>query len=474
MVFSSLTFICVFLPLVFLAYYLMPRTWVKRRNFLLILASLFFYAFGEPVYVFVMLLSSTLTFIFGRSIGQARKSSQKRAKALLVFSIIVDLSFLGVFKYAGFLVSSLDAVSGLSLAIPAIALPIGISFYTFQSMSYNIDIYRGEVEACQNYLLVLLYISLFPQLTAGPIIKYHDIREQLQKRSSGIEDIARGMRRFCLGLAKKVLIANTMAVVADSIYGASLADVNILGAWLAALAYLMQIYFDFSGYSDMAIGLARMFGFSFKENFNYPYISTSIQEFWRRWHISLSSWFKEYLYIPLGGNRKGKLRAGLNKVVIFFTCGLWHGASWTFAIWGLFHGFFLLLESYLPIKRLPKFLGIIYSLLVVIIGFVLFRADSFGQGLYFIAQMFAGFHFEYASMSLALQQLTPLFIVAFLAAVVACTPIKLGLETRLAKSKVGLQRLAETASYVVAFGLLFVCLLGLSSGAYNPFIYFRF
>jgi len=464
----------VFLPVVFLAYHAIPRTQLAIRNYLLIAASLFFYAFGEPIYVLLMLVSTVCNYIFGRIIAGTRGQRQGRAKVALILAIIINLAFLGVFKYAGMFVSTVDTIFGLSWQVPLIALPIGISFYTFQAMSYIIDSYRGEVEASRSYSQVLLYISFFPQLTAGPIIKYHDVEVQLRQRSTTIEDIAQGMRRFCIGLGKKVIVANTMAVTVDSIYGASPAEINIAVVWIAAMAYMLQIYFDFSGYSDMALGLARMFGFHYKENFNYPYISTSIQEFWRRWHISLSTWFKEYLYYSLGGNRLGRLRAGLNKVVVFFTCGLWHGASWTFVVWGLFHGIFLLLEEFLPIKRLPKALGVIYTLLVVTVGFVLFRAESFEQGLFFVTQMFTGFHFEYVSMSLALQQLTPLFIVVFLVAVVACTPIKKLAEARLESAQPRTQQLATVASYTLAFVLLLVSLLSLSSGGYNPFIYFRF
>jgi len=460
------------LPLVFLAYYAIPQ--LKVRNYLLIVASLFFYAFGEPVYVLLMLVSTVCNYVFGRLIAHTRESKKSQAKAALTAGIVVNLAFLAVFKYAGMFVATADSIFSQSWEIPVVALPIGISFYTFQAMSYLIDTYRGEVEASKSYSKVLLYISFFPQLTAGPIIKYHDVDKQLSLRTARIEDITQGMRRFSIGLGKKVLIANTMALTVDSIYGASPGEINIAVVWIAAIGYCLQIYFDFSGYSDMALGLARMFGFRYKENFNYPYISSSIQEFWRRWHISLSTWFKEYLYFSLGGNRHGRLRAGLNKLVVFFTCGLWHGASWTFVVWGLFHGLFLMLEEYLPIKKLPKVLGVIYTLLVVAVGFVLFRADSFEQGLFFVSQMFTGFHFEYASTALAMEQLTPLFIVVFLVALVACTPLKQLVERRLLQSALLVQKLATAASYVFAFVLLFVCILSLSGGGYNPFIYFRF
>lgn len=484
MVFSSLTFICIFLPVVFLACLALPS--VGLKNYLLILASLLFYAFGEPVYVLLMIASSVLNYTLARAIGSKQSRSHLKRRTLLILTIVLNLAFLGVFKYASMFVSSVDSLFNLSWEIPVIALPIGISFYTFQAMSYVIDVYKGRVEASRSYSKVLLYISFFPQLIAGPIIQYRDVEEQLTNRRMTLDGVARGLRRFAVGLGKKVLIANTMAVVADSIYGAGLSEVGMAAAWLAAFAYLMQIYFDFSGYSDMAIGMAQAFGFKYKENFNFPYISSSVQEFWRRWHISLSNWFKEYLYIPLGGNRKGKLRAGLNKVVVFFFCGLWHGASWTFVVWGLFHGFFLLLESLLPIKRLPKVLGVVYTLLVVLVGFVLFRSESFEQAAYFIAQMFTGFSSLSAVSTLALEQLTPLFIVTSIVAIIACLPLRniltrkfgvFAVPTESTQGQLPASKAANIingASYCLALILLFVCLLSLSGGGYNPFIYFRF
>ena len=470
MVFSSLAFICIFLPVVFLLHQLIPG--IRGKNALLIVASLLFYAYGEPVYVVLMIVSTLVNWAFGLLIGRGKSDSAR--KACVAIAVVANLAFLGIFKYAGMVVSTVNGLSQMHLPLPEIALPIGISFYTFQAMSYVIDVYRRDVPAQPNYARVLLYISFFPQLIAGPIVKYHDVEEQLSHRHAALEDIALGFRRFCVGLGKKVLIANTMAVAVDSIFGASLDHVNIAVAWIAALAYLMQIYFDFSGYSDMAIGMARMFGFHFKENFQYPYASPNIKTFWRRWHISLSTWFKEYLYIPLGGNRKGRPRAVLNKIIVFFLCGLWHGAAWTFVVWGLIHGLFLLLEEYVPIKKLPKPIGIVYTLLVVSVAFVLFRADTFAQGGYIIAQMFTGFHFEYACVELAMRQLTPVFIVTFVCACFACAPIAPAVKTRLElKGQASVQR-ARNVSYVLALVLLAVCMLSLASGGYNPFIYFRF
>ena len=478
MVFSSLAFICVFLPAVFLLHQAIPG--IRGKNLLLIVASLVFYAYGEPVYILLMLASTIVNWAFALAIGRAQTAGaedgrrSRSAKLAVAAAVAVNLGLLGVFKYAAMAVGTVDGLFGLGLQAPALALPLGISFYTFQALSYVIDVYRGEVPAQRNYGKVLLYIAFFPQLVAGPIVKYHDVEVQLGSRHAGLRDIAGGLRRFCLGLGKKVLIANTMAVAVDSIFGAPLESVNILVAWLGAVAYALQIYFDFSGYSDMAIGMARMFGFTYKENFKYPYQSPSIREFWRRWHISLSTWFLEYLYIPLGGNRRGRARTVANKIIVFFLCGLWHGASWTFVVWGLIQGFFLLLEEYLPIHRLPKPVGWVYAMLVVTVAFVLFRADTFAQGGYIIGQMFTGFHFEYGCMELALRQLTPVFLAALAAGLVAALPVKGALERRVAAAPQRTAAVAEGLSYLFALAVLALCLLGLSNGAYNPFIYFRF
>jgi alginate O-acetyltransferase complex protein AlgI len=460
----------VFFPLVFLLYLLIPQKGAK--NALLILASLLFYAYGEPVYVLLMLASSLLNWLIGLK-AQGRRG-------LLALAVLVNLGFLAVFKYAGLVASSLGALIGAELPFAEIALPIGISFYTFQALSYVIDVYRGDTPAQQSYPRVLLFISFFPQLIAGPIIKYHDVEAQLAERTVSVEGVATGLRRFAVGLAKKVLIANTLGATADAVFGLAMPSeqVNIAVAWIGALAYLGQIYFDFSGYSDMAIGMARMFGFHYRENFEYPYISRNIQEFWRRWHISLSTWFKEYLYIPLGGNRKGRGRTVLNKLIVFGLCGLWHGAAWTFVVWGLFHGLFLLLEEYLPIRKLPRAVGWLYALLVVCVGFVLFRAESFGQALYLVGQMFTGFEFGHAAVAQTLILLDPLSVSTFIIAVVAATPLGLlvanKLRARHADKPGALTGAAHVGSYVGAFALIALSLLALSGGGYNPFIYFRF
>ena len=448
----------------------------KVRNGLLIAFSLVFYAYGEPVYVLLMILSSLVNYLCALWIGK----SENQKKLPLIIAIVFNLGTLVLFKYTGMFVTAFNSVTHLSVPVPEIVLPIGISFYTFQALSYVIDVYRGEVGVQKNYFKVLLYISFFPQLIAGPIVKYRDIAEQIDNRSQSLEQIAQGLRRFVCGLAKKVLIANTMGQVADIIFAQSTFELGFLSAWLGAAAYLFQIYYDFCGYSDMAIGLGKMFGFTFKENFRYPYGARSVQDFWRRWHISLSTWFKEYFYIPLGGNRKGKARTALNRIIVFFFTGLWHGANWTFVLWGLWHGLFLLLEEYLPfLKKLPKVLGHIYTMLVVLIGFVVFRADTIGYGFGYIGRMFSFGSPGSYDMSLALRQLTPWFIFIFVIAVIGCAPIRpLSDKIRQRLYSDGSVstgwRIVSVALYCLAFAGLFFCILRLSPSGYNPFIYFRF
>ena len=485
MVFSSLAFLCVFLPAVFLLYTVVPN--LKARNAILIVASLVFYAYGEPVYVVLMILSSLMNYLCalwassGLSAGNHTKHAKKQGNRLaLVVAVVINLGILAVFKYTGMIVATFNALTGLAVPDPQITLPIGISFFTFQALSYVIDVYRGVVEPQRNYFNVLLYISFFPQLIAGPIVKYRDIQEMITNRTQSIGNVARGLRRFVCGLAKKVLIANTMGQVADAMFTTSLSDLSAPTAWLGAIAYLFQIYYDFSGYSDMAIGLGLMFGFKFKENFNYPYDAVSVKDFWRKWHISLSTWFKEYLYIPLGGNRKGKPRAVLNRMIVFFLCGLWHGASWTFVVWGLWHGLFLLIEEFVPrMRQLPRVLGHVYTLLVVTLGFVIFRADTFEYGLGFLAKMFTGFDVSGPMMGLFVQQLTPWFLAILVVAIVGCAPIK-PLAERIRAGLYGggelsgAWKVVQVVLFVLAFIGLTWCMLRLAPRGYNPFIYFRF
>ena len=471
MVFSSLVFLCIVLPVVLILHTAIGS--LKVKNVLLLVASLLFYAYGEPVYVFLMLFSALYNYLFALMMGK------KRSKPVLVLAVIVNLGMLAVFKYTGFILDNVNLLLGTAIPVPAITLPIGISFFTFQAMSYVIDVYRDNVAVQRNYGKLLLYISFFPQLIAGPIVRYVDVAREIDDRTVTFNRIAFGLRRFLVGLGKKVLISNAMAAAADYVFNAGAANINILAAWIGAIAYLMQIYYDFSGYSDMAIGLGKMFGFHFKENFNHPYIADTVQGFWRRWHISLSTWFRDYVYIPLGGNRKGKFRTVLNRIIVFFLTGLWHGANWTFVVWGLFHGFFLLLEEFLPfIKKLPKVLRHIYTLLAVTIGFVVFRADSITEAGIFICRMFGGFDFSAAAMSFSLQALTPYFLFMLVMAVLCCGPFeKIVAQVQALEDKQTLtikEQILQVLTFAGAVLLLLWCLFRLAGGSYNPFIYFRF
>ncbi|RGY00140.1 MBOAT family protein [Blautia sp. OF03-15BH] len=464
MVFSSMVFLCIFLPVVFLLHLLLPG--IRAKNGMLLLASLAFYAYGEPVYVILMIASAFVNYLSALLIGK----NPARKKAVMAVNVILNLGVLVLFKYTGFLAESVNTIFGTAIPMPSIRLPIGISFFTFQAMSYVIDVYRGVTGAQKNFGKVLLYISFFPQLIAGPIVKYHDIAQEIENRTQTVDGVTDGIRRFVVGLSKKVLISNTVGLVADTLFAADVSGLNAAAAWIGAVSYMLQIYFDFSGYSDMAIGLGEMFGFHFKENFNYPYISGSIREFWRRWHMSLSGWFQEYLYIPLGGSRKGKIRTVINKFIVFLCTGIWHGANVTFLFWGLYHGCFLMLEEIVPAIReqggkVKSFFQHVYTLLVVLIGFVFFRADSMHQGAAWIKTMFTGFGSNTAAMSLALEQLTPLYLVTAAVGIVACCPVKMLVKKG---------RAYEAVTAAGSLALLLLCMLSLASGTYNPFIYFRF
>ncbi len=465
MVFSSPTFLFIFLPIVFLLQLALRKS-IKASNIMLLVVSLLFYAWGEPLYVLLMLLTTFVNYICALSMADAR-----RKRLMAVIAVVWNIGSLVFFKYTDFLLESVNGLLGASLPLPNIALPIGISFFTFQAMSYTLDVYRGDARINRSYFDILLYISLFPQLIAGPIVKYHDVDEQIRSRTLTLQKTAEGFRRFAFGLAKKVLVANTLAYAADAVFALDPAQVAAPGAWLGAVAYLMQIYFDFSGYSDMAIGLGKMFGFEFKENFLYPYAASSMQDFWRRWHVSLSTWFKLYVYIPLGGNRKGKLRTGLNKIAVFLLTGLWHGASWTFAVWGLFHGCFLMLEaSVLKVKKWPRVIRHIYVLLAVTAGFVLFRSDTFAQAADMLSAMFTGWSVTLEQAAIFSRLLSPIVLFALPVAALASTP----LASRLGAALSARSRAWETAIYLVALLLLALSALCLSTSAYNPFIYFRF
>ena len=472
MVFSSAIFLFVFLPVVCALYFILPG--IKTKNILLIIASLIFYAFGEPVYVLLMIASIIFNYIFGLFEGKFSDSGSIVGKRIvLVLAVIVNIGMLCVFKYTSFILENVNYIGNLKIKIPAIALPIGISFFTFQALSYVIDVYRNPELMQKNLFNLMLYVSFFPQLIAGPIVIYHDSQKQIETRKTDVQEIAEGFRRFTIGLAKKVLISNTVAIAADGVFNSQIGEINIVAAWIGAISYMLQIYYDFSGYSDMAIGMGHMFGFHFQENFNYPYISASIKEFWRRWHISLSTWFKEYLYIPLGGNRKGKLRTCVNKMVVFSATGLWHGASWTFVLWGVWHGVFSLIEEFLPIRKLPGFFRHIYAMLVVCIGFVMFRADTFGQGIQMIGTMFTGWNFDSASMQVAVYWLNPFYLVMLFVGILGCMPILPGIHAFMERGA-AVKRIVVPFSYVGSVLLLLLSMMSLSSGTYNPFISFRF
>lgn len=464
MVFSSMVFLCVFLPAAFCLHLLLPG--MRAKNFLLVVASLVFYAYGEPIYVILLVASSAGNYILARLTGECPKIR----KLTMTLAVVINLGLLVIFKYSGFLVETFNSVTGAGIPVPQVRMPIGISFFTFQALSYVIDVYRGDASVQKNFGKVLLYISFFPQLIAGPIVKYHDVEAEFNNRKQTPEEIGKGIRRFIAGLSKKVLIANTMGLVADNLFGAAATGITGPGAWLGAVSYMLQIYFDFSGYSDMALGLGMMFGFHFHENFDYPYISASIREFWRRWHMSLSGWFKEYLYIPLGGNRRGKFRTVVNKMIVFVCTGIWHGASFNFLFWGIYHGFFLMLEEYIPFigkkgGKLKSFFQHVYALLVVCVGFVFFRADTMKQGCFWIREMFTDFGWKASAMSLTLQQLTPVYLVTLAAALVAAVPV----NSMLKKYK-----WYEGFTYVLSLAGFALCVLSLAGGTYNPFIYFRF
>lgn len=476
MVFSSVIFLCLFLPIVLGGYYLLPKR--EAKNLWLIAASLLFYAFSGLWYVLLLLFSVFCNYLAGLFVSGR--------KGVLYVAVAVNLGVLGVFKYLTFLVRTVDQLPGMAITVSSIVLPVGISFFTFQGLSYVIDVYRNERLKSTRFRDVLLYIALFPQLVAGPIVRYEDVADEIKGRRHTLEQLANGLRRFIIGLSKKLLIADVCGSVVTLIYSAERSVLDSRTAWLAAVCYLIQIYFDFSGYSDMAIGLGLCFGFHFKENFNYPYISSSIQEFWRRWHISLSTWFREYLYIPLGGNRKGKAKTYRNKLIVFFCTGLWHGANWTFIIWGLWHGFFIVAEDAAkklfglgkhgknrrnPVETVLKHL---YTLLVVLIGFVIFRADNMGQAFSMIGAMFSGICASAQTGLLLAQCLTPLTMFALLLGLVGSTPV-LPLVCRKVEQQTGSVYVClRVLSYAGALALLLVDILHLSAASYVPFIYFQF
>ena len=461
MLFSSIPFLYYFLPAVIAVYFLVPRA---LKNTVLLVFSLAFYAWGEPRYVFLMIATILLFYGCGLAIGKAEQPKWK--KFFLIVSVVVSLALLGIFKYADFFVDSFNKATGLSIPLLRLALPIGISFYTFQSLSYTIDVYRGTAQVQKNPISFGAYVTLFPQLIAGPIVRYVDVARELDSRTHSWEEAMLGIRRFLIGLSKKILLADNFALLMKLFRQSG--EPSVLFYWMYAIAFTLNIYFDFSGYSDMAIGLGRIFGFHFIENFNYPYLSKSVTEFWRRWHISLGSWFRDYVYIPMGGNRVGKSRWVFNILTVWMLTGLWHGAAWNFVLWGLMFAVLLLLEKRIPaLQKLPTILRRCYVLLLVVISFVLFNAETLSQAGSDLAGMFGfgGLPAITAETLYYLRSYAVLFIIGF----VGATPLVRDTANRIGETKAG--KVLEPLLLIL---LLLACSAYLVDGSFSPFLYFRF
>ena len=461
MLFSSIPFLFYFLPAVLIAYFLVPR---QLKNAVLLLFSLVFYGWGEPKLVFLMIFTIALFYLCGLAIGRA--GEQRWKKFWLTVSVAVSLGLLGIFKYADFFIGSFNTVTGLSLPLLKLALPVGISFYTFQCLSYTIDVYRGNAEAQKDPIAFGAYVTLFPQLIAGPIVRYVDVARELKHRTHSWENISYGLRRFLVGLAKKVILADNFALLVKLFRESG--EPSVLFYWMYAIAFMLNIYFDFSGYSDMAIGLGRLFGFHFLENFNYPYLSKSITEFWRRWHMSLGSWFRDYVYIPLGGNRVSRGRWIFNILTVWMLTGAWHGAAWNFVLWGLLYAVFLLIEKWVPaLQKLPDILRHGYVLLTVMLGFVLFNAESISQAGSDIAALFGfgGLPAVTPETLYYLRSYGLLFALGF----VGATPMAKQLAGKVSETKAG-----PVLEMLLLAGLLLVCTGYLVDGSFSPFLYFRF
>ena len=479
MLFSSPIFLFLFLPITILLTYLSPK---KIQNYTLLIASLLFYSWGGVSFLALLMTSVTLNYTFGLLVNYAKTPRQKTL--FLGIGVVLNLSLLIYFKYANFIVLNLKDSGLFTGEISKIVLPIGISFFTFHAMSYLIDVYRDQAHIQNNFAKLTLYLSLFPQLIAGPIVRYKDVDKQIESRSMSVDKFSSGIRRFMLGLMRKVLIANPMAVIADHAFNATPNSISASVAWLGIIAYSIQIYYDFAGYSDMALGLGRMLGFEFKENFNFPYIAKSIKDFWHRWHISLSTWFRDYLYIPLGGNRLGGVRTYVNLAIVFFLTGLWHGAAWNFVVWGLIHGAFLIIERLgfeKFMKKFPAFIQHFYTLFVVMFAWIFFRANDFNHAIAYIKTMFGGsdvgFNFNYIYEFINYES-TLILIIAF----VGATPVLYLLKNKwylFHEKNSGFISTLSLHSYQIAsilfviFGLLYST-LQLITNSYNPFIYFRF
>lgn len=470
MLFSSITFLFVFLPIVLAVYFLVPY---RFKNLVMLIASLFFYAWGEPVYVILMILSICLNYVCGLDIAEKADDDRKKRNSL-IFAVVVNLLLLGFFKYYGFLMESVNAVLPFDIPYRELPLPIGISFYTFQALSYIIDVYRGEVKPQKKLMYFALYISMFPQLIAGPIVRYVDIEEQLEHRFMNLTKFGQGAMYFMRGLAKKVILANTTGAVFEQIAAMHLGSYSVMTAWIGCISYAFQIYFDFGGYSDMAIGLGKMFGFEFLENFHYPYVSMSVTEFWRRWHISLSTWFREYVYIPLGGNRKGDSRTITNLLIVWMLTGFWHGAAWNFVAWGLYYGIILILEKFVwgqYVEKWPGAVRHIYAMVLILIGWVLFFSPSLGYALKYVGVMFG------IGASGLMDKLGWFYLLSnwliYLMAVLGSSSIGYRLMRNIQRapgSRVG-KYIMTGVMYLVMFALSLAFLV---TQSFNPFLYFRF
>ena len=482
MVFSSLLFLFRFLPIVLILYFAVPQ---RFRNAVLFFSSLVFYAWGEPIYVSLMIFSTVVDYTHGLLVQRYKdKGDMKKAKLIVLSSAVINLTLLGFFKYADFLIGNINSLLGTDIASLELALPIGISFYTFQTMSYTIDVYRGQATPQKNIISFGAYVALFPQLIAGPIVQYKTIAEQLRERKESVDEFSYGMLRFMAGLGKKVLLANNIGLLWDTISARSPEEIPTLMAWLGITAFAFQIYFDFSGYSDMAIGLGHIFGFRFLENFNYPYQSKSITEFWRRWHISLGSWFRDYVYIPLGGNRKGLKRQVINVAVVWMLTGIWHGASWNFLFWGVYFGSLIILEKWFLLKRLEKLPSVVshvYTLFLVWIGWVIFAFDNSAKGFAYLQSMFGLNGNGFASTETMYLLCNYAVMLAIL--ILAATELPKRLVLRLLGENPKTMTTEFVQNYTVRFtictsifviGVFLLSVAYLVDASYNPFLYFRF
>ena len=463
MVFSSITFLFYFLPIVLIIYYLIPN---KYKNIVLLISSFIFYFYGEPKNIYIMILSILATYIFGILIDKYKKT--KYSKIFLILSIFINIGLLIYFKYADFIIKNINLWLSNKIDLIHVILPIGISFYTFQLISYIVDVYRGEAKVQKNIIKLATYISLFPQLIAGPIVRYTTIENQLENREYNMKNFSIGVRRFIIGLGKKVMIANVMGNLINIFLVSD--EKSVLFYWLYAIALMIQIYFDFSGYSDMAIGLGKMLGFDFPENFNYPYIATSITDFWRRWHISLSSWFRDYIYIPLGGNRVSKLKWIRNIIIVWMLTGLWHGAEWNFVIWGLYFGVLLIIEKVFLLKwlqKIPKVISRIYTLFIVMISFIIFN----GEGISTILENIVGL-FKFVSIPLITNEsmyYLKSYIIVIILGIIGATPI---CKNILTNEK--LKKIVNILEPIYLLLIFIICTSYIVDGSFNPFLYFRF